>query len=99
MNTLDLFDRRARPYRIAIIGVGPRGLSVLERIVAKSQALKKDPFSIYLIDSHQVGSGRIWRTNQPDWFLMNNVADEVSGFSGPPDGGKIRPGAGPSLAE
>ncbi|OON75401.1 FAD/NAD(P)-binding protein [Streptomyces tsukubensis] len=86
--------------KVAIVGSGPRGLSILERMAAR---LAEHPVAeetvIYLIDSHRIGSGRVWRSDQPEWFLMNTVADEVSAFSGPPDGGPTRPGAGPSLAQ
>jgi hypothetical protein len=90
----------SQPHRIAIVGSGPRGLSVLERIAARilTEGIER-PVEIHLIDPIQIGCGRIWRTNQPDWFVMNTVADEVSSFSGPPDDGPARPGAGPSLAQ
>lgn len=88
------------PLRIAIVGSGPRGMGVLERIAARLlNAPDKGPVEIFLIDSCTVGSGRVWRPDQPEWFLMNTVAGEVSGFSGPPDGGPSRPGAGPSLVQ
>ncbi|MER6563752.1 FAD/NAD(P)-binding protein, partial [Streptomyces sp. NPDC001027] len=86
--------------KVAIVGSGPRGVSVLERMAARlAEGTVQEAVEIYLVDSHQVGAGRIWRTDQPAWFLMNTVADEVSAFSGPPDGGPARPGAGPSLAQ
>ncbi|MDX2590844.1 MULTISPECIES: FAD/NAD(P)-binding protein [Streptomyces] len=86
--------------KVAIIGSGPRGVSVLERMAARlAEGPVHEVVEIHLIDSHRVGTGRIWRTDQPRWFLMNTVADEVSAFSGPPDGGPARPGAGPSLAQ
>lgn len=87
-------------HRIAIIGSGPRGLSVLERLAAlmlMDAPLKQ--VMVYLIDSAQMGSGRVWRTDQPRHYVMNTVAEEVSSFSGPLDDGPIRPGAGPSLAQ
>lgn len=85
---------------VAIIGSGPRGLAVLERIAARLlEEPPKDALTIFLFDSGHIGTGRIWRKGQPDWFVMNTVADEVSAFSGPLDEGTIRPGAGPSLAE
>lgn len=87
-------------HRIAVIGSGPRGLSVVERLAARLlDAPPLEPVHIHLVDSAQVGSGRVWRTDQPLWFLMNTVAGEVSAFSGRPDDGPVRPGAGPSLAE
>ncbi|MFK0193986.1 FAD/NAD(P)-binding protein [Kitasatospora sp. NPDC090308] len=88
------------PHRIALIGSGPRGLSIVERLAARlAGGPAHRPVEIHLIDAVEVGTGRIWRTDQPDWFLMNTVADEVSSFSGPPDDGPARPGAGPSLAQ
>jgi methylaspartate mutase epsilon subunit len=87
-------------YRLAVVGSGPRGMSVLERVAARLlEAPPSRPVEIYLIDAVEVGCGRIWRTDQPEWFLMNTVCGEVTMFSGPPDDGPSRPGAGPSLAE
>jgi hypothetical protein len=54
---------------------------------------------IYLIDACAFAGGRVWRSEQPDWFLMNTAAGEITMFSGPQDDGPARPGAGPSLAE
>ncbi|MFF7233104.1 FAD/NAD(P)-binding protein [Streptomyces sioyaensis] len=94
------FNGSRHVYRIAIVGSGPRGLAVLERIAARLQDLPHHSrIDIYLIDSTEVGCGRIWRTDQDDLYRMNTVADEVTMFSGPADNGPVRPGAGPSLAE
>ncbi|MEW9532606.1 FAD/NAD(P)-binding protein [Microbispora sp. NPDC049125] len=88
------------PYRVAVVGSGPRGLAVVERLAVRLSAdPPARPVEIHLIDAVEVGCGRIWRTDQPPWFLMNTVAGEVTMFSGPPDGGPARPGAGPSLAQ
>jgi hypothetical protein len=94
-------DRSAAPpHRIAVIGSGPRGLSIVERMGARLAAEPpRRPVEIYLIDAVEVGCGRVWRTDQPDWFLMNTVCGEVSAFSGIPDGGPARAGAGPSLVQ
>ena len=93
-------DRAIAPHRIAVIGSGPRGLSIVERMGARLAAEPpRRPVEIYLIDAVEVGCGRVWRTDQPDWFLMNTVCGEVSAFSGIPDGGPARAGAGPSLVQ
>ncbi|MEU6120423.1 FAD/NAD(P)-binding protein [Streptomyces sp. NPDC047123] len=93
-------DRPGRAGRIAIVGSGPRGLAVLERIGARLHDVPPGSrFEIFLIDSTEVGCGRIWRTDQDELYRMNTVADEVTMFSGPADGGPARPGAGPSLAD
>jgi hypothetical protein len=85
---------------VAIVGMGPRGLSVLERLLID---LTEHPTTqrvlIWAIDPDEPGAGRIWRTTQPEWFMMNTAAGEVSVYSSGPDGGPARAGAGPSLAE
>jgi methylaspartate mutase epsilon subunit len=89
-----------KPFRIAIIGSGPRGLAVFERLAAQLSATPASaPVDIYLIDAVQVGCGRVWSTRQSDCFLMNTVAGEVTLFSGRRDEKPARAGAGPSLAE
>ncbi|WP_251054078.1 FAD/NAD(P)-binding protein [Streptomyces sp. ISL-66] len=98
---LELPDAKdEEPYRVAVVGAGPRGLSVLERLAARlAEKPPGRPVEVYAVDAHQVGTGRIWRTDQPDWSLMNTVSGEVTIFSGRPDGGPHRAGAGPSLYE
>jgi methylaspartate mutase epsilon subunit len=80
--------------------MGPRGLSVLERLLVQ---VTEEPVNglvrIWTFDPGEPGAGRIWRTTQPGWFMMNTPAGEVSVYSGGPDGGRTRAGAGPSLAE
>lgn len=88
------------PERIAIVGTGPRGLSVIERIAAKlagRQMLR--PLVVYAIDSVEVGCGRIWRTDQPDWLIMNTRCKNATMFPNAPDGGSWRPGYGPTFME
>lgn len=88
------------PLEVAIVGMGPRGLSVLERLLIR---LHQQPpgraVRIHVIDPGEWGAGRIWRTDQPEWLMMNTPAGEVTMYSGGPDGGRTRPGAGPSLHE
>ncbi|WP_336697730.1 FAD/NAD(P)-binding protein [Curtobacterium sp. USHLN213] len=57
---------------IAIVGAGPRGLSVLERVAALATS-GKAPTAIHLIDPHGPG-GRVWRADQPTELLMNTTA-------------------------
>lgn len=88
------------PFEIAIVGMGPRGLSVLERLLANLAAKPAErPVRVFVIDPGEPGAGRIWRTSQPEWFLMNTPCGEVTLYSGAPDGGPARAGAGPSLHE
>lgn len=87
-------------YAIAVLGTGPRGISILERLGALLLGKRPGwPFTIYAIDADEVGSGRVWRSGQPQWLSMNNRSGEVTMFSGPADNGAWRPGAGPTFAE
>ncbi|MGW4807100.1 FAD/NAD(P)-binding protein [Kitasatospora sp. NPDC004272] len=89
-----------RPRRIVVVGTGPRGLSVLERLAARAaERPAGNPVRVQLVDPYPAGPGRVWRTDQSPRFLMNTAACEVTMFSGPADDGPARPGAGPSLAE
>ncbi|MFE5734570.1 FAD/NAD(P)-binding protein [Streptomyces sp. NPDC056528] len=98
-----------RPLVIAVVGSGPRGISVLERLAVRATAEAKAaeatagrpprPLRVHLIDATEVGAGRVWRTDQDDWFTMNTVISQVTMYSGDPDGGPARPGAGPSLGQ
>jgi FAD-NAD(P)-binding len=89
-----------RPLRVAVVGSGTRGISVLERLAARAAEEPADTrIEVSLIDDAEVGCGRVWRTDQSPWVLMNTAAGEVTMFSGPPDGGPPRAGAGPSLAQ
>ena len=89
-----------RTQTIAIIGGGPRGLAVAERL-GMALARRPGPGSVrvLLIDDHEPGAGRIWRRSQDASFLMNTVAEQVTMYSGPRDGGADRPGHGPTLYE
>lgn len=99
LNTLPVLNAE-NEFKIAIIGMGPRGLSVLEHFVYN--CMKEHPkrkVRILCIDSHEVGVGRIWRTDQADHFIMNTLTGQVTMYSFGPDGGPARAGHGPSLYE
>lgn len=100
------YSSDTRPLVLAVIGSGPRGISVLERLAvrttteaAQTGGVPPRPVRIHLIDATEVGAGRVWRTDQDDWFTMNTVISQVTMYSGDPDGGAARPGAGPSLGQ
>ncbi|RLZ03312.1 hypothetical protein CWC38_06400 [Kocuria tytonicola] len=56
--------------RVVVVGAGPRGLSVVERLVARS-AHTGAAVHIDLVDPFPPGPGHVWRTDQSDVFLMN----------------------------
>ncbi|WP_436325927.1 FAD/NAD(P)-binding protein [Brevibacterium sp. FAM 27836] len=90
---------------VAIIGVGPRGLTVLERLVAlaakRFAGSSETALTIHLIDPYPPGAGIVWRTDQPESLLMNTTIAEQTVF---PDSSCTFLGpddvpTGPSMAE
>jgi uncharacterized NAD(P)/FAD-binding protein YdhS len=86
-------------HALAIVGAGPRGTSVLERICAAVPALLPPDatLTVHVVDPAPPGPGRVWRTRQPRELLMNTVASQVTLFTDDSVEceGPIRPG--PSL--
>ena len=68
------------PPVIVLVGAGPRGVSLLERIGAN---LPEPPgrLRIHVIDDTEPGAGRIWRTDQSRELCMNTLADAVTLFT------------------
>jgi hypothetical protein len=68
--------------QICVIGAGPRGLSVLERICANVVACvpADQRVRVYLVDPYVHQGGRVWRSDQDPEFLMNTVAGQVTMF-------------------
>ncbi|WP_291857157.1 FAD/NAD(P)-binding protein [Marinilabilia sp.] len=60
-------------FKIAIVGLGPKGLYGFERILAqlKANPVKKE-VEIHLFNKTRfMGSGDVYRSDQPDYLLMN----------------------------
>ena len=62
--------------RAAIIGAGPRGTSVLERLLARSAAHRAGSAGalkvhIDVVDPYPAGPGHVWQPQQSRLFLMN----------------------------
>ncbi|GAB7033793.1 FAD/NAD(P)-binding protein [Streptomyces sp. NPDC021749] len=76
-------DHRPRPVAaLAIVGAGPRGTSVLERICASAAELAPGGrLTVHVIDPAPPGAGQVWRTAQPSELLMNTVASQVTLFT------------------
>ncbi|WP_405011599.1 FAD/NAD(P)-binding protein [Kitasatospora sp. NBC_01539] len=85
---------------LVIVGAGPRGTGLLERIAANApELLPADaPLHIHLVDPYPPGGGRIWRYAQSPLLRMNSMAEDVTMFTDTSSTleGPVRPG--PSLA-
>ncbi|MBC7957364.1 MAG: FAD/NAD(P)-binding protein, partial [Cytophagales bacterium] len=66
--------------RVGIIGIGPRGLTLLERIVANERVGKSGNIHIYIFDPNPPGVG-CHDLDQDDLFLVNTVAGQITQFS------------------
>ncbi|OIJ97044.1 FAD/NAD(P)-binding protein [Streptomyces monashensis] len=72
----------AAGLEICIVGAGPRGLSVLERICANERESATHPsVTVHVVDPYRPGAGRVWRTTQSHELLMNTVASQVTVFT------------------
>lgn len=85
---------------VCLVGAGPRGLSVLERLCAherKSPACSS--LTVHVVDPAEPGAGSVWRTDQSRHLLMNTVASQITVFTDDrvTIDGPIEPG--PSLYE
>lgn len=69
-----------REASIAIIGVGPYGLSVFERLSANAP-IADSPLHVHLIDPYLAAGGRVWRNDQPARLWMNTVSRAITLFT------------------
>lgn len=67
---------------VGIVGMGPRGLIVLERLCANAAADPgARPVTVHTVDPAPAGAGRVWRTDQSAHLLMNTVAEQITVFT------------------
>ncbi|OZM79460.1 FAD/NAD(P)-binding domain-containing protein [Pseudonocardia sp. MH-G8] len=79
---------------VAIVGAGPRGAGILERMAASAPELHPGGLHVHLIDPYPAGAGRIWRHDQSPLLAMNSMAADVTIFTDDSVdcAGPIRPG-------
>jgi len=72
-----------RTVNICVVGVGPRGLSVLERLSGNVLGIlpPDTEVRVHLIDPHLHSGSRVWNTAQSTNLLMNTVASQVTMFA------------------
>jgi uncharacterized NAD(P)/FAD-binding protein YdhS len=66
--------------RVAIIGMGSRGLSVLEQLIGLARHSPTQALHIELFDPQAPGSG-LHLPEQPDYLMLNTMAGQISAFS------------------
>ena len=65
--------------RVSIVGLGPKGLYCLERLLAEWQARPlRDPLHIDVFNRSELfGAGPIYDPAQPDHILVNNSVGDI----------------------
>ncbi|CAB4950256.1 unannotated protein [freshwater metagenome] len=67
--------RSGRPLRVALVGLGPKGLFALERLLDR---VGDAPVDVVAYEPHPTpGAGPVYDPAQPDWLRMNNAARHV----------------------
>lgn len=66
--------------RLAVVGGGPRGLAVIERVASQLTDNRDTRLLIDWYDDTAVASGRVWSPYQSASLLMNTVASQLSAF-------------------
>ncbi|MFD9892592.1 FAD/NAD(P)-binding protein [Amycolatopsis sp. NPDC059027] len=69
------------PFTLAVVGAGPRGVGVLERLAANAPELLSGRLVVHLIDPFPPGPGRVWRYAQSPLLRMNSMAEDVTVFT------------------
>ena len=70
----------ADPVRtVVVIGAGPRGTAIVERLVAASTTEEwQGPLTVHLVDPQVGRGGAVWRHDQPEVLLMNTTTCQTT---------------------
>ncbi|ARZ67378.1 hypothetical protein SMD11_1717 [Streptomyces albireticuli] len=67
---------------VCVVGVGPRGLSVLERLCANERAAPThSTLTVHVVDPSAPGAGAVWRSDQSRELLMNTVSSQITVYT------------------
>ncbi|MCD9145497.1 FAD/NAD(P)-binding protein, partial [Streptomyces albireticuli] len=67
---------------VCVVGVGPRGLSVLERLCANERAAPThSTLTVHVVDPSAPGAGAVWRGDQSRELLMNTVSSQITVYT------------------
>lgn len=70
------------PLVVVIVGAGPGGTVLLERLTANAAEFVGDrPLRVQLVDPYPPGAGRVWRREQSALVRMNSMASDVTMFT------------------
>ncbi|MFC7330191.1 FAD/NAD(P)-binding protein [Marinactinospora rubrisoli] len=80
-------------FDVVVVGAGPRGVSVVERLAARSEP-GEAPVRAALIDAVEIGAGATWRTDQSALLLNNTYSAHTTIYTddSTPMSGPVTPG-------
>ena len=89
----------AEPVVLVLVGLGPRGAGLLERVVSNAAVESRRPVEVHLVDPFPPGGGRVWRDAQSELLRLNTTAEDLTAFvdASVTMEGPVTPG--PSLAD
>lgn len=73
-------DKEQVMHTIAIVGMGSRGLSVLEQLLGLARDWSGQRLRIEVFDPQEPGGGLHW-AEQPDYLMLNTMAGQLTAFS------------------
>ncbi|GAA1843730.1 FAD/NAD(P)-binding protein [Microlunatus capsulatus] len=87
------------PVVLVLVGLGPRGAGLLERVVSNAAVESRRPVEVHLVDPFPPGGGRVWRDAQSELLRLNTTAEDLTAFvdASVTMEGPVTPG--PSLAD
>lgn len=78
---------------VAIVGLGPWGLCVLERLVDAARKAPQCELAVHVVEPAKPGGG-IFAVDQPDYFLLNTPCGQHCLYPVPEEAGEKREGKG-----
>lgn len=73
-------DKEHVMHTIAIVGMGSRGLSVLEQLLGLAREWPGQRLLVEIFDPQEPGGGLHW-AEQPDYLMLNTMAGQLTAFS------------------
>ena len=68
------------PLVLVLVGQGPRGAGLLERLVSNAVVDDPGPVEVHLVDPFPPGGGRVWRDAQSELLRLNTTAEDLTAF-------------------
>ncbi|XUL85503.1 FAD/NAD(P)-binding protein [Streptomyces galilaeus] len=85
---------------LCVVGAGPRGVCVVERLLANAPLLRPGGrMRVHVVDPYGDRGGRVWDVRQSRHLLMNTIASQVTVFPDPSVECRGPLVAGPTLYE